>query len=277
MDIDGNYTDRHGKPIGVGTTIRVAAHYDYAGPQEGVGEVIALPKAGNDWHGFPRVRMHDDGRVYHIPDNELIRVGDQPDSQIGLLEAAVRASRDANDALLRLVETAGAGQPGVDEPPTAPTVTPAVAKDNTARVVLHAPASGETASLHVEMDGATVDLTVGLTDHQDRPVSRVDVALEDGTRGGDRHGNVWQRDGARLICVGKYDPTVAAEAQPAWQPWESYVLGNGEPLSTLLAAENRATVLENAPVAMIQFGAQAQVDLLLRLSNAGLLLRPAGS
>ena len=108
MDIKGDYTDRHGKPLRVGTTVVVVPSYDYPGPVDRVGVIIALPKEGNDLYSFPRVRFIEDGTAHYIPDSALIQTGADPDSLVGRLEAtleAVQASNAAQRALLEKLET----------------------------------------------------------------------------------------------------------------------------------------------------------------------------
>lgn len=57
--------------------------------------------------------------------------------------------------------------------------------------------------LRVVTDGGVVDVEVGLTDADGRHVTRVDILLDDESRGGDRMGHVWYRDGARLVRLEK--------------------------------------------------------------------------
>ncbi len=54
-------------------------------------------------------------------------------------------------------------------------------------------------TFHIEIDGAVVNITVGLTDNEGRLVSRVDVSPDDESRGGDEGGRVWHQDGPRII------------------------------------------------------------------------------
>jgi hypothetical protein len=110
VDSEGNYTDRHGKLIRIGTPVQVAEDYDYPGPDKGVGEVVTLPPDGNDWHGFPHVRMHEDGKLYHIPDSALTRLGAEPGSPVALLEDAVNTTQASNAAKLRLIQGSGGEQ-----------------------------------------------------------------------------------------------------------------------------------------------------------------------
>ncbi len=54
-------------------------------------------------------------------------------------------------------------------------------------------------TLHIETEGAIVNVTVGLTDSEGRAVPRVDGLPDDETRGGDGEGRIWHQDGARII------------------------------------------------------------------------------
>lgn len=46
--------------------------------------------------------------------------------------------------------------------------------------------------MHIETDGCTVNITVGLTDERGRTVTRVDVVPDGESRGGDGGGNIWE-------------------------------------------------------------------------------------
>lgn len=46
--------------------------------------------------------------------------------------------------------------------------------------------------LHIETDGAIVNVHVGLTNSEGRPVTRVDVIPDDASRGGDMSGQIWE-------------------------------------------------------------------------------------
>jgi hypothetical protein len=50
--------------------------------------------------------------------------------------------------------------------------------------------------LHIETDGCTVNIHVGLTDAQGRQVTRIDVSPDDESRGGDGSGYVWRDEHA---------------------------------------------------------------------------------
>ena len=54
--------------------------------------------------------------------------------------------------------------------------------------------------LHIETDGCTVNIQVGLHDDEGRKVTRVSVSPGDETRGGDGSGDFWHQDGERVIC-----------------------------------------------------------------------------
>jgi hypothetical protein len=60
---------------------------------------------------------------------------------------------------------------------------------------------GRPQTLHVETDGAVVNIRVGLRDSEGRPVTAVQISPDDETRGGDGHGRVWRlaEDGYRVI------------------------------------------------------------------------------
>jgi hypothetical protein len=54
-------------------------------------------------------------------------------------------------------------------------------------------------TLHIETEGAVINVTVGLTDSHGRKVTRVEVSPDDESRGGDGEGFQWYRDGDRII------------------------------------------------------------------------------
>lgn len=54
--------------------------------------------------------------------------------------------------------------------------------------------------LHVEAEGVTVNIQVGLVDYEGRQVTRIDVLPDGESRGGDASGYVWDFvDGARVV------------------------------------------------------------------------------
>jgi hypothetical protein len=53
--------------------------------------------------------------------------------------------------------------------------------------------------LHVETDGCTVNIQVGLHDAAGRLVTSVLVSPDDASRGGDGDGHVWVQDGSRIV------------------------------------------------------------------------------
>ncbi len=53
---------------------------------------------------------------------------------------------------------------------------------------------------HIEVEGATVNITVGLTDRFGRHVTTVEIIPDDGRRGGDGQGRAWTlADDGRLV------------------------------------------------------------------------------
>ena len=67
-------------------------------------------------------------------------------------------------------------------------------------------------TLHIETDGAIVNIRVGLRDSQGRPVTAIEVIPDDEARGGDGQGRIWHLAGehnTRVIMV--KDPTAEAE------------------------------------------------------------------
>jgi hypothetical protein len=72
--------------------------------------------------------------------------------------------------------------------------------------------------LHIETDGAIVNINVGLTDDQGRHVTRVDVLPDDERRGGDGEGQIWRQDGPRLIRVGHREDAAAFDDGRAPSP-----------------------------------------------------------
>lgn len=54
-------------------------------------------------------------------------------------------------------------------------------------------------AMHIEVDGAVVNITVGLTDEYGRRVTSVMINPDDESRGGDGEGRMWFRRGARII------------------------------------------------------------------------------
>jgi hypothetical protein len=61
----------------------------------------------------------------------------------------------------------------------------------------------KTKTMHIEVEGCIVNITVGLRDTYGRRVTRVDVSPDDESRGGDGNGNIWRQEpgDARIICV----------------------------------------------------------------------------
>jgi len=53
--------------------------------------------------------------------------------------------------------------------------------------------------LHIETDGGIVNIRVGLSDNQGRPVTAIEIIPDDEQRGGDGNGQIWRLDGCRLV------------------------------------------------------------------------------
>src|SRR6185437_16667279 len=53
--------------------------------------------------------------------------------------------------------------------------------------------------LHIETDGGIVNIRVGLSDSQGRPVTAIEIIPDDEQRGGDGNGQIWLLDGYRLV------------------------------------------------------------------------------
>jgi hypothetical protein len=53
--------------------------------------------------------------------------------------------------------------------------------------------------LHVETDGAVVNIQVGLHDREGRQVTSIRVSPDDASRGGDGNGRTRVRDGSRIV------------------------------------------------------------------------------
>lgn len=73
--------------------------------------------------------------------------------------------------------------------------------DITKRATFYAARKPRPKMFHVEVDGAIVNITVGLTDDEGHLITRVDVIPDGPLRGGDGQGRMWvQPDGdARVI------------------------------------------------------------------------------
>jgi hypothetical protein len=57
-------------------------------------------------------------------------------------------------------------------------------------------------TFHIEVDGAIVNITIGLTTRGGRAVTRVDVIPDDEHRGGDGNGRLWKQlpgDDPRIV------------------------------------------------------------------------------
>lgn len=100
VNTEGKYTDKFGRVLDVGSTVEVIKA---EGEVHGVGEIVTLPPEGNDWHGFPYVRLHHSGKRHHISDNNLRLL--YTDSLVGHLERAIATTQERNTALRTLADT----------------------------------------------------------------------------------------------------------------------------------------------------------------------------
>lgn len=71
MDAKGNYTDRRGTLLMLGTRVRMVRD-EFLSGAVGSGRVASLPPEGNDYNGFPLVEFDHDGRKRHVPDSALL-------------------------------------------------------------------------------------------------------------------------------------------------------------------------------------------------------------
>jgi hypothetical protein len=104
MNAEGKYTDRFGRVLDVGSTVEIVKA---EGDVHGIGEVVSLPPEGSDWHGFPHVRLHHDGKARHVTDNNLRLVFE--DTVVGHLQKAIATTKTANAAKAELIESLRGG------------------------------------------------------------------------------------------------------------------------------------------------------------------------
>lgn len=100
MNSEGKYTDSSGRVLTVGAGVQVAKA---EGDVYGTGVVISLPLEGNDWYGFPYVRLNHTGKLHHIPDSNLRLLYE--DSLVGHLEKAIDETKKRNAQLQGLADT----------------------------------------------------------------------------------------------------------------------------------------------------------------------------
>lgn len=101
MNAEGKYTDKFGRVLDVGSTVQVEKA---EGDKHGTGEIISLPSEGNDWYGFPYVRLHHSGKAHHIADNNLRLLFE--DTVAGRLQKAIETAKAYNAGLRALIEAA---------------------------------------------------------------------------------------------------------------------------------------------------------------------------
>jgi hypothetical protein len=66
--------------------------------------------------------------------------------------------------------------------------------------------------LHIETDGAIVNIQVGLHDTDGRQVTSVRISPDDASRGGDGNGRIWVRDGSRIVRLHEGEDILPAPA-----------------------------------------------------------------
>jgi hypothetical protein len=99
MNAEGKYTDKFGRVLDVGSIVQVEKP---EGEVHGVGEVIKLPPPGNDWYGFPYVRLHHSGKPHHITDTNLRLLYE--DTLVGHLEKAIAVTNQRNADLAEVAD-----------------------------------------------------------------------------------------------------------------------------------------------------------------------------
>jgi hypothetical protein len=112
MNSEGKYTDKFGRLLDVGSTVQVEKP---EGDVYGTGVITSLPPEGNDWHGFPYVRLHHSGKRHHITESNLRLLFE--DTVVGHLENAIDKAKAYNAALQRLLDGARGGNVRVEMPP----------------------------------------------------------------------------------------------------------------------------------------------------------------
>lgn len=111
MNREGQHTDRRGRVLNVDDHVVVVWPDDPLNGQTGV--IKTLPPEGNDWNGFPYVRMLSDGKLHHVPDSALELL--HGDDTVGQLEKAISATKDYHLALRELIaRVKGSGWPAIE-------------------------------------------------------------------------------------------------------------------------------------------------------------------
>lgn len=100
MNSEGKYTDKFGRVLTVGAGVQVVKAEEEV---HGTGVIISLPPEGNDWYGFPYVRLNHTGKPHHIPDSNLRLLYE--DGVAGHLEKAIEETETRNAQLQGLADT----------------------------------------------------------------------------------------------------------------------------------------------------------------------------
>lgn len=89
--------------------------------------------------------------------------------------------------------------------------------------------------LHIETDGAVVNIQVGLHDADGRQVTSVRISPDGQNRGGDGEGRIWVQDGSRIIRL---------------HEGETALPGTGETTLTLTVTTPDGTSLQDIAAAL---------------------------
>lgn len=93
--------------------------------------------------------------------------------------------------------------------------------------------------MRVVADGVAVDIAVGGEDVQGRWVSRVDLLVDDASRGGDGHSRTWVRDGARVVRLHEGETELPAHLRTVAAPHPPLTMATVHALSRLANAVER--------------------------------------
>ena len=108
--------------------------------------------------------------------------------------------------------------------------------------------------LHIETDGAVINVHVGLHDGQGRQVTRVSVLPDDDSRGGDGEGRIWVRDGDRVVRLheGETGLPASQSSEPVCTVTREQIaeIMEREPTESELARIAKALPHSSVPVAV---------------------------
>ena len=72
--------------------------------------------------------------------------------------------------------------------------------------------------LHIETDGATVNIRVNCRDADGRLVTVIGISPDDASAGGDGQGRIWVQDGSRIVRLHEGETRLSVHARgPAGQ------------------------------------------------------------